>query len=38
MTSDNESLNTVATVSTEFEAALLVNLLAEQGITATRLR
>ncbi|QDU50202.1 hypothetical protein Pan153_11300 [Gimesia panareensis] len=34
MTSDNSSL---ITVSTELEAALLVNLLAEQGITATRL-
>lgn len=37
MTSDNEALITVAAVSTELEAALLVNLLAEQGITATRL-
>jgi hypothetical protein len=36
MTPDNESLITVATVSTELEAALLVDLLIEQGITATQ--
>lgn len=36
MTPDNEALITVAAVSTELEAALLVNLLAEQGIPATQ--
>ncbi|QDT89905.1 hypothetical protein Pan161_15380 [Gimesia algae] len=35
MNPNTASLITVASVSTELEAVLLVNLLAEQGIDAT---
>jgi hypothetical protein len=36
MAHNETALTTVATVSTELEAALLIDLLAEQGITATQ--